>query len=220
MKTILNSSRLAKALAFIAATFLAGSFISLQAQVVTTTPAPSAIEPETETLEQGPVLDVLPVVLADGYTINLTLVPTLTEFSGYQTPPTLPGTTVANVVILPAVLPEITQRQVITTVNVWDGQTVVLGGGINSTVQTTENKLPFLGDLPFFGRLFQSQSKSTTKNNLMIFVTATIIDPAGNRVHSTDEMPFAQTAIPQQPAVPGQTFYPGPVSSMTNAVTN
>lgn len=211
---------MAKPLVFIAAVFVAGSFVSAQAQVVTTTPAPSAIEPETATLEQGPVLDVLPVVLADGYTINLTLVPTLTEFSGYQTPPTLPGTTVANVVILPAVLPEITQRQVITTVNVWDGQTVALGGGINSTVQTTKDKVPFLGDLPFFGRLFQSQSKSTTKNNLMIFVTATIIDPAGNRVHSTDEMPFAQNAIPQQPAVPDQKFYPGPVSSMTNAVTN
>lgn len=199
---------MARLLAFIAAGLLAGGFTAAQAQVVTTTPAPSAIEPDTATLEQGPVLDVLPVVLADGYTINLTLVPTLTEFSGYDTPPTLPGTTVANVVILPAVLPKITQRQVITTVNVWDNQTVVLGGGINSTVLSTEDKVPFLGDLPFLGRLFQSQSKATTKNNLMIFVTATIVDPAGNRVHSDDEMPFAQGAIPSQPVVPGQTFVP------------
>ena len=30
----------------------------------------------------------------------------------------------------------------------------------------------------------------------MIFVTATVVDPAGNRVHSDDELPFAQTAIP------------------------
>jgi type II secretory pathway component GspD/PulD (secretin) len=49
------------------------------------------------------------------------------------------------------------------------------------------------------GRFFQSQSKSTQKNNLMIFVTATIVDPAGNRVHSDDELPFAQTSIPAQP---------------------
>jgi hypothetical protein len=33
----------------------------------------------------------------------------------------------------------------------------------------------------------------------MIFVTATIIDPAGNRVHSDDELPFAQSTIPPQP---------------------
>jgi hypothetical protein len=36
------------------------------------------------------------------------------------------------------------------------------------------------------------------KKNLMIFVTATIVDPAGNRVHSDDELPFAQSTIPQQ----------------------
>jgi hypothetical protein len=42
----------------------------------------------------------------------------------------------------------------------------------------------------------------------MIFVTSTIVDPAGNRVHSDDELPFAQTAIPEQPAMKGQTFQP------------
>ncbi len=67
-----------------------------------------------------------------------------------------------------------------------------------------------LGDLPMLGRLFQSQSKTAIKKNLMIFVTATIVDPAGNRVHSDDELPFAQTGIPTQPVVEGQTFKPGP----------
>ena len=38
----------------------------------------------------------------------------------------------------------------------------------------------------------------------MIFVTATIVDPAGNRVHSDDELPFAQSAIPPQPPGAGQ----------------
>jgi len=48
----------------------------------------------------------------------------------------------------------------------------------------------------------------------MVFVTATIVDPAGNRVHSDDELPFAQAAIPSQPTVPGQTFQPGPAPMM------
>jgi hypothetical protein len=38
----------------------------------------------------------------------------------------------------------------------------------------------------------------------MIFVTATIVDPAGNRVHSDDDLPFAQTAVPPQPANAGK----------------
>ena len=66
-----------------------------------------------------------------------------------------------------------------------------------------------LGDLPLVGTLFQSQTKTSVKKNLMIFVTATIVDPAGNRVHSDDELPFLQSTIPpQQPGVevrPGNT---------------
>ena len=49
------------------------------------------------------------------------------------------------------------------------------------------------------GRLFQSQSSETEKQNLMIFVTPTIIDPSGNRVHTDDQLPFAQKGIPPQP---------------------
>jgi hypothetical protein len=51
----------------------------------------------------------------------------------------------------------------------------------------------------------------------MIFVTATIVDPAGNRVHSDDDLPFNQFAIPAQPVVAGQTFQPN--LGVTNAAS-
>jgi general secretion pathway protein D len=87
-------------------------------------------------------------------------------------------------------------------VNVWDGQTVVLGGLLSETVTTIKDQVPMLGDLPLVGRLFRSESKSTAKKNLLIFVTPLLIDPAGNRLHTDDEMPFAQNAIPAQPTQP------------------
>ncbi|MGA3266624.1 MAG: hypothetical protein ABSE16_07370 [Verrucomicrobiota bacterium] len=196
-----------------------------RAQVNTFTPSVSAITPITQQVEVGPILDVVPYVLADGYTVNLTLIPSLTEFDGYATPPPIPnlsGVAGLNVVELPVVLPQFTVRQVVTTVNVWDNQTVVLGGLITSTVQNTSDKIPVLGDVPLIGTLFTSQSKTTTRQNLMVFVTATIVDPAGNRVHSDDELPFAQTGIPPvQPAVStggsGQTFVPGPAGAASAA---
>jgi general secretion pathway protein D len=181
-----------------------------RAQVVNNTPTPSAITPVTQQFEIGPTLDVVPYVLADGYTINLTLIPELLQFDQYDTPPTPPGINVANVVTVPTVLPHFTVREVVTTVNIWDNQTVILGGLISSTVETENDKVPFLGDLPFLGRLFQSQSKSSVKKNLMVFVTATIVDPAGNRVHTDDQLPFNPVTIPPQPAVDNQTFQPGP----------
>ncbi len=172
------------------------------AQVVQNTVGTAAITPIQQQVEIGPVLDVIPVVLSDGCTINLTLIPSVTEFGGYDTPPTIPGVNVANVVQVPTILPRFIVRQVVTTVNIWDNQTVVLGGLISSSVQTTKDKVPVIGDLPLVGRLFQSQSKVSAKKNLMIFVTATIVDPAGNRVHSDDELPFLQSTIPpQQPGV-------------------
>ncbi|HXR48882.1 MAG TPA: hypothetical protein VN784_15715 [Candidatus Limnocylindrales bacterium] len=175
------------------------------AQTVVSQPNVSAITPNTQLLETGPLLDVVPYVLSDGYTINLTLIPSLTEFNGYGLVPNIANVTGSlNVVQLPVILPQFTVRQVITTVNVWDGQTVVLGGLITSTTQTEKDKVPVIGDLPILGRLFQSQTKSAVKRNLMIFVTTTIVDPAGNRVHSDDELPFAQSSIPSQPPGAGQ----------------
>src|SRR5208283_2157785 len=89
---------------------------ALRAQVINNPVQPSAITPNTQQIELGPVLDVLPTVLADGYTINLVLIPTLTEFVGYSTPPVVPGVNVANVVTVPTILPNFTVRQVLTTV--------------------------------------------------------------------------------------------------------
>jgi general secretion pathway protein D len=210
MKT-LKSNKICRPALVLCASLAAAS--TVRAQVNTFQPGVSAITVNQQQVETGPVLDVVPYVLSDGYTINLTLIPSLTDFNGYDAPPNIPNVTSGlNVVQLPVVLPDFTIRQVITTVNIWDNQTVVVGGLISSTVQSTKDKVPVLGDIPLMGRLFQSQSKSTTKKNLMIFVTATIVDPAGNRVHSDEELPFAQNAIPPQPVVEGQSFQPGPAT--------
>jgi len=169
---------------------------------------PTVVYPFPEQMELGPVLDVIPCVLSDGFTINLTLIPTVTEFAGYDDPNSVLSSGAINQAIaggfiqVPTVLPKFRVRQVVSTVNVWDGQTVVLGGLLAETVQTIKDQVPMLGDLPLVGRLFRNESKNATKANLLIFVTPTLIDPAGNRLHTEDEMPFAQTSIPVQPPTP------------------
>lgn len=204
MRTFFNSTvpRLLLG-SFAVALFVTGQ--NAGAQNINNQAGTSAIQPITQPVETGPILDVVPYVLSDGYTINLALIPSVTEFTGYETPPPIPDVTGnLNVVQLPVILPSFTVRQVVTTVNVWDNQTVVIGGLVSSSVLSTKDKVPAIGDLPLVGRLFQSQQKTTVKKNLMIFVTATIVDPAGNRVHSDDDLPFAQTSIPPQPANAGK----------------
>jgi general secretion pathway protein D len=156
----------------------------------------------TEQMEFGPVLDVIPSVLADGYTIELMVIPTVTEFLGYEDARTNRVVVYVNGKqkwVNPP-LPQFRVRQMNTNVRVWDGQTVVLGGLPSETVSTLKDKVPLLGDLPLVGGLFRSESKATTKKNLLIFVTPTLIDPAGNRVHTEDETPAARNAVPPQPA--------------------
>ena len=72
---------------------------------------------------------------------------------------------------------------------------------MTDSVTRVKDKVPFLGDIPLLGRLFQDEASSKTKKNLMIFVTPTIINPDGSRFHSDDEMPFAQNNVPQQTKV-------------------
>jgi general secretion pathway protein D len=189
--------------------------VGVRAQTINQSVGTAAITPVTQQFELGPTLDVVPYVLSDGYTVNLTLIPQLLQFNGYDTPPTVPGVQ-ATVVTVPTALPDFTVRSVVTTVNIWDNQTVVLGGLISSSIQTTKDKVPFLGDLPLVGRAFQSQTKTTQKQNLMIFVTATIVDPAGNRVHSDDELPFNPATVPPQPA--GATVIPQASGSPINTI--
>jgi Flp pilus assembly secretin CpaC/tetratricopeptide (TPR) repeat protein len=159
------------------------------------------IQPITQPYELGPVLDVVPYVLADGVTIKLDLVPSVREFVGYDPQPQIPTIQQQGAVLVPMVLPNFRIRQVITSVHVWDGQTVVLGGLLAEDSIKIKDKVPFLGDLPMVGQLFTSQSNSTRKKNLLIFVSPTIIDPAGNRVHADDEMPFAAQGVPPQPSL-------------------
>lgn len=159
--------------------------------------AATFVQPTTSPVPLGPVIDVLPTVSADGYTIQMTIIPTLTEFVGYDlataatfVPTAITGTGQSINSVLP--LPIFRVRQLTTSCSVWDGQTIVLGGLISDNVVKIKDKVPFLGDLPFMGKLFTSESSQTTKKNLVIFVTPRIIDPAGNPAHLDEEMPFLQ----------------------------
>ncbi|MBR4108125.1 MAG: hypothetical protein IKK45_05520 [Akkermansia sp.] len=62
---------------------------------------------------------------------------------------------------------------------VYDGHTIAIGGLIEDEVQKVEDKVPVFGDLPLVGRLFRSNAESHVRKNLVIFVTADVIDPFG-----------------------------------------
>ena len=146
----------------------------------------------------GPTLDIIPNVSADGYSIQITVTATVTEFMGYEKPAPALQDSWGKVSKEAIPLPITRTRQVTTSAVVWDGQTLVLSGLISENEVKVKDKVPVLGDLPLLGRLFRSESKIAQKKNLLIFVTPTLIDPAWNRVHPGESL-RSQTTIPPQP---------------------
>jgi len=72
-------------------------------------------------------------------------------------------------------VPAIDTREINTQVLVNDGQTVVLGGILETERRESEKKVPYLGDIPALGRLFKTTSKTNNKDELLIFVTPKIL---------------------------------------------
>ena len=180
-------------------------------------PVPVVVTPTTpqdwETRNTGVTLEVEPVVGGDGTTIDLNLIPQVVEFEGfinYGSPINAIGVnTVGGVIstsvpvqLTPNVInqPVFSTRKVTTSVSVYDGQTVVLGGLMREDVQKTEDKVPIIGDIPLVGRAFRTNAEQHTKKNLVIFVTARVITPAGLPLNEEEEEGLLPPALPEVPA--------------------
>ncbi|MBT6379046.1 MAG: type II secretory pathway, component PulD [Opitutales bacterium] len=136
----------------------------------------------------GVELSVTPIVEEDDYSITLELNPKVTEFEGFVE---YGGPSVAltsdRTVKVPSGFyqPIFAVREVSTKVTIWDGATVVMGGLTREDVVTVNDKVPFLGDIPFLGRFFRSEGESSSKRNLLIFVTANLVSPGGSLKRQT-----------------------------------
>jgi type II secretory pathway component GspD/PulD (secretin) len=83
-------------------------------------------------------------------------------------------------------LPVLSTRRSDTTVRVKDGETIAIGGLTLDQEQTRRGKIPFFGDLPLVGRLFQSRKKTTVRTELVVFVTPRIITSGSTNVVSKE----------------------------------
>jgi len=77
-------------------------------------------------------------------------------------------------------VPSIDTREIITQVLVNDGQTVVLGGILETTKTKSANKVPFFADIPVLGYLFRSTTDINNKTELLIFITPKILREGSN----------------------------------------
>lgn len=175
-----------------------------------------------ETKPTGITLEVEPTVGPDNYTIELVLAPRVIEFDGFINYGNPINATVAAIdplggLLLPSKTfqatantmnqPVFSIREVTTQVSVYDGQTVALGGLMREDVQKVQDKVPILGDIPLAGRLFRSSVDQHVKRNLVMFVTAGLMDPAGQPIVKAVEedtiVPLPDAAEMLDESIPG-----------------
>ena len=171
---------------------------------------------EFTTRNIGVELKVTPTVEEDDHSVSLDLNPKVTEFEGFveyggQSVAVAGGTTVT----VPSGFfqPIFAVREVTTKVTIWDGATLVMGGLTREDVKKVSDKVPVLGSLPGLGRLFRSQGESTQKRNLLIFVTANLVNPGGSLKQQAATAAASTSPKASAPAPPGVqpgTLYQNP----------
>ena len=157
-------------------------------------PVKFAVEPQSfETKDVGVSLQVVPELSQEGQMINMLVNPKVVEYLGdfdygmkvpyiqYGLNPITGGVSSAEVEYYNVEMPQpkFHVREINTYISVYNGSTVVMGGLITETRKSFEDKVPFLGDLPFIGFLFRSKGEYSEKRNLLVFLTARLVDPAG-----------------------------------------
>ncbi|MCC6659275.1 MAG: hypothetical protein IT437_00140 [Phycisphaerales bacterium] len=116
-----------------------------------------------ERRDVGIILNVTPSISSDGF-VRMELQPEISSVSQKTTQ-----------ISEDFQAPIISQRQVDTVVTVKDGQTVVIGGLIQTTQDERRTKVPLLGDIPVIGSLFRSTRNSDVKTELLVILTPKVI---------------------------------------------
>ncbi len=163
------------------------------------------------------------------YGIRLNFIPTVTPRGTIrlQVAPEVSALDYTNEVEISGFeVPGLTTRRVNTEVELKDGQTFIIGGLLDKSLTDTFSKIPFLGDIPIIGKLFQSQSKTKNDTELIVLVTPEIVSPlaVGTPVpelkypeqfmppnsnipmHQPDEKTADNTLPPPDQAIPVETL--------------
>ncbi len=170
--------------------FLAGGVIFLP------TPAALGQAPGLQEYPFGISLKFVPTVLDNGR-ISLRVAPEVSDVSSEGVTYSVGNTSL--------ILPRINKRNVSTTVQLRDGQSLVIGGLLRNDITQSIKRFPVLGDVPVLGALFRSSQFIAEKTELVVIVSPSLVKP-------TDDVP----ALPTDnftPPTPKEFFFDGKLES-------
>ena len=117
----------------------------------------------------GVTLDVTPQISENG-DVTLHVHPSVSEIVEVREQPLVAGQTASGS------LPVVNLRETDSVVRVRDGETLVIGGLIQTRDLDIEKKVPLLGDIPWLGQLFRQSDVAEIRSELVIFLAPTVLD--------------------------------------------
>ncbi len=138
----------------------------------------------------GTSLTVTPTLQPNNYTIRLELNPSVTDLTGwsdYSYNYVIGDFSSGDEYPMTLKMPEISNREVQTTIKVYDGQTVVLGGILSDSHGQLSDRWPIYADIPLIGRLFTESASQAHKDNLIISVSTRLISGDGIPVRTNTQ---------------------------------
>jgi len=148
------------------------SFISKVTTTTTATAAGNSISfiPETSSVLSGMIIGIVPFISEKG-DISLNITPITSNLTNLQDKTF--GTAGNQVTIT---IPTVALREMTTTVKMRDGQMVIIGGLISKNESSNDEKIPFIGDIPYLGKLFTRTKTSETRTELVLLLRPHIVD--------------------------------------------
>ncbi len=146
------------------------------------------VESEIRNVPEGVLVNVQPSVNLDDGTISMSIRPTITRITGTVSDP---GVAFAAAMAgvgggITSNIPELNVQELDSVIQIRSGQAVVMGGLLQDRIDTHEDGIPGLSEVPLFGSLFRQHDDGIRKTELVIFLKATILDSPGDSVHDTD----------------------------------
>jgi MSHA biogenesis protein MshL len=145
------------------------------------------VDTDIRNVPEGVLINVQPSINLDKRTISMSVRPTVTRIVDFVDDPgvafivedaDLDGGIVSRI-------PVVNVQEMDSVIKMNSGQAIVMGGLMQDSVNSEQNSVPVLGEMPVFGALFRSQNDKISKSELVIFLKATIIDTTN--VDETDK---------------------------------
>ncbi|HQA38049.1 MAG TPA: type II and III secretion system protein [Kiritimatiellia bacterium] len=162
-------------------------------------------------VETGYSLVVTPSVGADLSTITMVLRPEISSIKDWKRYRLSSLDSADSVENEPAIeIPILSRQYIETEAVVRSGETVVLGGLVDTSAKDKDSGIPWLSKLPFIGNLFGTKTNEKKINNILIFVTATLISDIGEELIPINDFERYGLAVPAGARVPDILKAPNP----------